>query len=183
MQRFQAAELADKYSCPNIGDLTAGLASCAVFSKLDLRKGYHQIPVRPADVKKTAIITPFGLYVFKRVPFGLRNAGQTFQRMMDRVLAGLDFCFVYLDDILIASPDHPQHAAHLQEVLSRLQLHGLVLNAEKCQLGVSEVDYLGHWVSATGIRPLADRTAAIKNFERPTTAKGLQTIPRHGKFL
>ena len=76
----------DKYSCPNIGDLTTYLASCVVFSKLDLWKRYYQIPVRPADVRKTAIIMPFGLYIFKRVPFSLRNTGHTFQRIMDRVL-------------------------------------------------------------------------------------------------
>ncbi len=165
----------DRYTCPNIGDLAASLAGCTVFSKLDLRKGYHQIPVRPADVRKTAIITPFGLYEFRRVAFGLRNAGQTFQRMMDQVLAGLDFCFVYLDDILVASSGHEQHVEHLELVLERLQSHGLVLNAEKCELGAAEVDYLGHRISAGGVRPLAAKTAAIKNFQRPTTARGLQT--------
>ncbi len=77
------------------------------------------------------------------------------------MLAGLDYCFVYLDDILVASRDHSQHVEHLKEVLSHLQAHGLVLNAEKCQLGVSEIDYQGHCIIATVIRPLADKVAAV----------------------
>jgi Reverse transcriptase (RNA-dependent DNA polymerase) len=165
----------DKYTCPNIGDLTARLAGCTVFSKLDLRKGYYQVPVRPEHVSKTAIITPFGLYEFLRMPFGLRNAGQTFQRMMDDVMAGLSFCFIYLDDVLVASPDHVAHVQHLREVLQRLQDHGLVINAEKCQFGVAEIDYLGHRISASGIRPLQDRLTAIRNYPQPKTVQQLQT--------
>ena len=104
----------DRYSCPNIGDLSAKLAGCHVFSKLDLRKGYHQVPVREADIHKTAVVTPFGLFEFLRMPFGLRNAGQTFQRMMDEILAGLDYCFVYYDDILVGSRSVEEHRIHLQ---------------------------------------------------------------------
>ena len=166
----------DLYTCPNIGDLTARLAGCRVFSKLDLRKGYHQIPVRAEDICKTAIITPFGLWEFRRLPFGLRNAGQAFQRMMDRILAGLDYAFVYLDDVLIASRTHEEHQQHLREVLERFRQHGLVLNAEKCQLGVAELDYLGHHVSASGIKPIMDKVAAIKKFPRPDTVRQLQTF-------
>ena len=87
----------------------------------------------------------------------------------------MDYCFVYLDDILVASRDHVQHVEHLKEILSRLKAQGLVLNAEKCQLGVSEIDYLGQCISPTGIRPLADRVAPIRRFERPATVRGLQT--------
>ena len=166
----------DLYTCPNIGDLTARLAGCKVFSKLDLRKGYHQVPVKKEDIPKTAIITPFGLFEFIRMPFGLRNAGQTFQRMMDSVLAELSFCFCYLDDVLVASPDHSSHQQHLNTVLQRLQQHGLVLNAEKCQLGVSELDYLGHHVSATGIRPIVSRVEVIEKFPKPRTVRQMQTF-------
>ena len=78
----------DLYTCPNIADLTSRLEGCTIFSKLDLRKGFHQIPVRPCDVHKTAIITPFGLWEFVLMPFGLWNAGQSFQQFMDEVLEG-----------------------------------------------------------------------------------------------
>ena len=173
-RRLNLQTKADRYTCPNMADLTARLAGCHVFTKLDLRKGYHQVPVRPADVHKTAITTPFGLFEFVRMPFGLRNAGQTFQRLMDEVLTGLSFVFVYLDDVLIASRDHTAHKEHLQQVLSIFRQHGLVLNGEKCVLGVSEVTYLGHEVSADGIKPLADRVEAVQTFPRPNTVKQLQ---------
>jgi hypothetical protein len=106
-RRLNVQTTPDRYTCPNIADLTARLAGCRVFTKLDLKKGYHQVPVHQDDICKTAIITPFGLFEYVRMPFGLRNAGQTFQRLMDKVLQGLDFVFIYLDDVLIASPDEP----------------------------------------------------------------------------
>ena len=84
-------------------DLSAHLSGKKVFSKLDLRKGYYQVPVAPKDIEKPAVITPFGLYEFLRMPFGLRNTGQSFQRLMDEVLLGIPHTFVYLDDILVAS--------------------------------------------------------------------------------
>ena len=103
---------------PNMADITSSLAGATVFSKLDLKKGYHQIPVHPSHIKKTAIITPFE---FVRMPFGLKNARMSFQRFIDKVLAGLPFVLVYLDDILVASPDRLSHAVHLRCVLERLR--------------------------------------------------------------
>jgi cleavage and polyadenylation specificity factor subunit 1 len=118
-----------------------------VFSKIDLRKGYYQITIciRPA------ICTPFGLFEFRRMPFGLRNAGNTFQRMIDRILAGLSFVYCYLDDIIIASRDQQEHLEHLREVFYRLRDAGLVINAEKCVFAETTIKFLGHKVSAAGI--------------------------------
>ena len=104
-RRLNIISETDCYPLPNMADITSSLAGARIFSKLDLKKGYHQIPVHPADVKKTAIITPFGLFEFIRMLFGLKNTGMTFQRFMDRALAGLPFILIYLDDILIASAD------------------------------------------------------------------------------
>jgi hypothetical protein len=166
----------DKYPLPNMADLAARLDGCRVFSKLDLLKGYLQVPVAAEDIAKTAIITPFGLFEFTRMPFGLRNVGMTFQRLMDSVLGGLPFAFVYLDDILVASTDEESHRRHLQVVFSVLQQNGLIINPEKCLLACSTVDFLGHRLSASGIGPLPSRVQAIAEFPRPATVKQLQAF-------
>jgi hypothetical protein len=111
--RLNLVTTPDSYPLPNIQDLSARLHGCSIFSKLDLCKGYYQIPVQEGDIHKTAVITPFGLWEFLRMPFGLCNAGQSFQRFMDEVLVGLDFAFCYLDDILIASSSEDEHLQHL----------------------------------------------------------------------
>ena len=137
----------DRYPVQNIQDLTARLAQCKVFSKVDLVRGYHQIPVNEDDIPKTAVITPFGLYEFLRMPFGLKNAKRAFQCLMDTVCSGLDFVFVYLNDILIASCNHSQHAKHLNFLFQRLRDHGFVVNPAKCVFGVKEIDFSGHHVT------------------------------------
>jgi hypothetical protein len=166
----------DKYPLPNMADLAARLDGCRVFSKLDLRKGYLQVPVAAADIAKTAIITPFGLFEFTRMPFGLRNAGMTFQWLMDSILSTLPFAFVYLDDILIVSTDKAAHWRHLEAVFSALQQNGLVINPDKCLLACNSVDFLGHRLSASGIGPLPARVQAIADFPRPVTVKQLQAF-------
>jgi hypothetical protein len=147
-----------------------------VFRKLDLRKGYYQIPVQPADVPKMAIIMPFSLWEFKRMPFGLKNAGQSSQRLMDWVGVGLDFVFIYMGDILVASADEQSHLSRLQQLLERLREYGLVLNVEKCQFGRSEVDFLGHCISAQRVEPLSSHLSAIQDFSKPADIKALQSL-------
>jgi transposase InsO family protein len=175
-RRLNLITAADKYPLPNMQDLSARLAGCRFFTKLDLQKGYLQVPVQPEDVPKTAVITPFGLFEFVRMPFGLKNAGMTFQRLMDSILNGLPFVFVYLDDILIASPCLESHRRHVAEVLNILSKYGLVINVGKCVFGQESVEFLGHRVSAAGVLPLADRVAAIKQFPSPNTVKELQSF-------
>ena len=131
-----------------------------MFTKLDLTKGYYQVPVAKGDIPKTAVITPFGLFEWIRMPFGLRNAGCTFQRMMDQILGDIPHCFVYVDDLLIASPDAESHLRHVRQVFDRLRLHGLSINPAKCEFAKPEVEYLGMRV--------------ISTFPHPVDKKGLQ---------
>lgn len=164
----------DHYPLPNIADITSFLHGAKVFSKLDLLKGYYQVPVHTPDIPKTAVTTPFGNFTFNYSCFGLRNAGATFQRMMDGILGELSFCVCYIDDILIYSSSEQEHLQHLSTVLDRLQRNGLIVRYDKCVFGVAEVDFLGHRLSPAGVSPLPDKVAAIKKFPTPTTVKALQ---------
>jgi len=164
----------DHYPLPNMADLTSNLHGAKVFSKLDLLKGYFQVPVYPEDIPKTAVITPFGTYTFNFSTFGLRNSGATFQRMMDGILGDLPFCACYVDDILIFSGDPNEHLQHLRVVLKRLHNNGLVVRQDKCQFGATSVEFLGHKISPTGVSPLPSKVDAVSRFPPPTTIKGLQ---------
>jgi Reverse transcriptase (RNA-dependent DNA polymerase) len=175
-RRLNLATKEDRYPLPNMGDLTSRLDGRSFFTELNLQKGYLQVPVTAADIVKTAIITQFWLFEFNRMPFGLHNAGMTFQRLMDKIFFDLPCIFVYLDDLLIASRTAEDHRQHVREVLTRLQDNGLRLNGKKCACGQRTVDFLGHRVSAAGISPLPDRMAALRSFSEPATIEQLQAF-------
>ena len=131
----------DHYSLPNISDFTSRILGSTVFSKLDLHKGYYQVPMNKDDIQVTDIVTLFGMFEFLRLPFGLRNAGNTFQRTMDQILGDPPLGFVYIDDIQIYSPDIDTHVQHLHQVFKQLCLYGLTISLPKCVFPVSELEF------------------------------------------
>ena len=126
------------------------------------------------SIAKTAIATSFGLWEFLRMPFGLKNAAQTFQRLMDSIFQHLDFVFVYLDDILVASKSPVEHCNRLRQIFTLLSSNGLIIQKSKCIFGVQELEYLGHLITVEGVRPLPSRIEVIRNFPTPDSRSSLQ---------
>ena len=168
-RRLNAITVPDKFPVPHLHDCSSNLRGKVIFSKLDLYQAYNQIPVAPEDIPKTAVITPFGLFEYKFMTFGLRNASQTFQRQIFRALGDLEFVFAFIDDILIASTSLEEHEAHLRIVLQRLKKFYLRLNVNKCEFGKQELEFLGFTINSEGCKPTLDKIQAIREFPRPNT--------------
>ncbi|GBG61258.1 hypothetical protein CBR_g19790 [Chara braunii] len=163
---------------PRIDDLLDRVQGCKYYSKIDLKSGYHQIAIRPEDQHKTTFQTRYGLYEFVVMPFGLCNAPGTFQHAMNRIFHDhLDkFVVVYLDDILIFSKYVEEHAQHVETVLSLLRQHKYKVNLEKCEFGRTKILYLGHEVSAEGIRSEDAKVASIRDWPRPQTVTEVRSF-------
>ena len=160
----------DAYPLPDIDNILSQLGNAKFFSALDLSSGFHQIPMNPESKKYTAFSAPQGHYHYNRMPFGLKNAPATFQRMMDTALRGLinRHCFVYLDDIIIFGQSIEEHNNNLAIVLQRLRELGLKIQPDKCEFLKPELEYLGHIVTAEGVKPNPRKIEAVKNFKIPT---------------
>src|SRR4051812_7242750 len=167
------ATIKNKYPLPRINDLYDQLAGSSVFSKMDLRLGYHQIKIPNEDFPKTAFTTRYGLYEFTVMSFRLTNAPATFSRLMDSIfMKYLDkFVVVYLDDILIYSKNEEEHAEHLRMVLMKLREHRLYAMFSKCEFCLPEVTYLGHVITAKGIDVNPESVQAVLDWTPPESVK------------
>src|SRR3954462_8215 len=172
------ATIKNKYPLPRINDLYDQLAGSAIFSKMDLRLGYHQIKIRNEDIPKMAFTTRYGIYEYTVMSFGLTNAPATFSRMMNSIfMEYLDkFVVVYLDDILIYSKNKEEHAEHLRLVLMKLREHRLYAKFSKCEFWLPEVTYLGHVISAKGIAVNPERVQAVLDWTPPESVKQVRSF-------
>uniref|UniRef100_A0A914WMU4 RNA-directed DNA polymerase n=1 Tax=Plectus sambesii TaxID=2011161 RepID=A0A914WMU4_9BILA len=160
----------DEHAIPTIDEIFTKMNGGEKFSNLDLADAYLQVELEEDSKDLLAINTPFGLYRYNRMPFGIASAPAIFQRIMDQLLADVPYCAAYLDDILISGRTEEEHIATLEQVLSRLQDAGLKCNREKCSFFKDEVKYLGHIISAEGKRPDPSKTSAILKMPAPTSA-------------
>ncbi|GFX48771.1 hypothetical protein TNCV_3479551 [Trichonephila clavipes] len=174
-RKLNEVTVSDTYPLPRMDDLLQEAKHTAYISTIDLKSGYHQVNVNPADRDKTAFVCPFGTYRFKRMPFGLKNAPATFQRLMDLFRRGLPV-LAYLDDIIIMSPTFEQRLADLEAVFKRLMDFKLRANSEKCQFSCSRVKYLGLWITPQGIEVDHEKTSAILGIPPPKNVKQLQSF-------
>lgn len=175
-RKINAITHKDAYPLPRIDDTLDTLSGAQWFSTLDLLSGYWQVEVAEEDKPKTAFATREGLYEFNVMPFGLCNAPATFQRLMDLVLAGVQWtqCLVYLDDVIVIGRDFEEHLHNLSVVLQKLKEAGLRLKPRKCSFCRESVSYLGHIVSREGVSTDPEKTAKVTSWPTPTSVQAVQ---------
>jgi hypothetical protein len=166
----------DAFPMPNVECAFANFAKAKIFSVLDLNSAYYQIPLSAKSRKATAFCTPFGLYEFNKLPMGISVGCQVLSRVVDSLLGDLKGKFVYnfMDDLVVYSSSFEEHLVHLREIFARLEKAGFTLNQEKLHLARQEITFLGHLVSAQGIRILPERVEAIRNFPSPRNLKAVR---------
>ena len=167
----------DAYPMPRIEELIDTIGPAQVISTLDLAKGYWQIPMDQGSKDKTAFTTPFGLYEFEVMPFGLHSAPATFQRMINHVLRDCwSFARAYIDDIVVFSGSWEEHLTHLHKVLHCLEVANLTIKMSKCQFGRVEVHYLGHVIGGGEVRPDPEKLSAVRDYPTPISKKQVRAF-------
>jgi hypothetical protein len=175
---LNAATIKNKYPLPRIDVLFDQLVGAKVFSKIDLRSGYHQIKIRASDIPKITFSTRYGLYVYLVMSFGLTNAPAYFMYLMNSVfMPELDkFVVVFIDDILVYSKNEDEHIEHLHIVLQRLRDHHLYAKLSKCDFWLREIKFLGHTISQDGISVDPEKVQEVMNWKPPTTVRQIRSL-------
>ena len=176
-RKLNAITQPDPYCMPLVEELIARVGEAKYLSKMDLSKGFYQVPLAEEDRENTAFVTTGGKFEFTRMPFGLRNALATFQRLVDRVLGGLEaFAAPYIDDIIIFSNDCKQHFGHIREVIGRLQQAGLTAMPAQCKWAKRTLEFLGHVVGYGLVSVPEAKVEALRNYKRPKTKAQLKSF-------
>lgn len=168
----------DKYPLPRIDEILDNLGKCQYFTCLDLAQGYHQMEMDPTSIEKTAFTTRQGHFEYTKMPFGLRNAPSSFQRLMNEVLRKhLDIrCFVYLDDIIIFSKSLQDHINDVKLIFTELEKANLKIQPDKSEFLTKKVEFLGHVITTQGITPNPDKIISIQNYPIPTNVKEIKSF-------
>ena len=177
-----------KFTWPmlKVEDIFSKLNGATYFTTLDLRTGYHHMPLDKPSIPKTAFNSPFGKYEYVKVPFGLAQAPAYFQERMNGILKDFNFAIAYLDDIIIFCKTPKEHLLHIRMVFEKLKSANLSTKKSKCSFFSKEIQYLGHILSATGIRSIPAKTHVIQHMQPPTTPKQVRAflgLVRYRKFI
>lgn len=177
-RKLNSVTVGDSYPMPRIDELLHVAKRIPFMTTIDLRSGYWQVSVKDSDRDKTAFTTPFGTFRFKRMPFGLKNSGATFQRLMDRFRAGLKdvTAFAYIDDLIVLSTNFERHVSDVIEVFDRLRKFSLRAKREKCVFACAQVRFLGHILTVDGIRADPQKISAVVDMKPPRNLKQLLTF-------
>ena len=162
---------------PRVEEVLERVGKSRVISKINLTKGYYQVPMHPEDIEKTAFICHEGKYEFLRMPFGVRNAPAVFQELMQKLFRGCQsFCSPYMDDLVIYSESWGEHVHHVRRVLTCLREAGLTANPAKCHWGGTRMEFLGHLVGEGTMSIPQHRVQALASYTKPSTKKGLRSF-------
>jgi hypothetical protein len=176
-RKLNTVSKSDSYPMPRVDELIDRLGGTEYISTIDLTKGYWQVPMAKCSRDKTAFATPFGLYQFRVMPFGLSGAPASFQRMMNGLTQGCEqFAAAYLDDLIVYSNTWDEHLHHLEEILERLKQANLTAKPEKCQFGRRSCVYLGHIVGSGTVKPEVTKLDAVRSFPQPTSKKEVRAF-------
>jgi hypothetical protein len=177
-RRLNQTVVFDAEPMPDIDYLLSKLGEAKYLSKIDLSKGYWQVPMEEVDKPKTAFTTPQGQFQWRVMPFGLKTAGATFSRMMRKLLQPLNMPEVdnFMDDVLIATKTKERHLQCLEAVFNRLEEVALAARPSKWFLGFKQLEYLGYMLGQGTVRPVEDKMAKIRDAPRPTTKKQIRSF-------
>ncbi|CAB4420776.1 unnamed protein product [Rhizophagus irregularis] len=177
-RKLNAVTKSDAYPLPRIDELLDKYRTAKWFTSIDLAAGFHQVEMIEEDKEKTAFICSQGLYEYNVMPFGLKNAPGTFQRLMDKVLKEYigEFVVVYIDDIMIYSKNFEEHLQHIEKVLRKMRETNLTLKLKKCKFGERNIEFLGHIVGKDGLQPDVKKVETINKIKPPQTIREVRSF-------
>ena len=177
-RKLNEKTIEDKYPIPRIEEILDNLGKSSYFTTLDLAQGFHQIELHPNSIEKTGFSVNNGHYEYVRMPFGLKNAPSTFQRVMDNIFREFinKFVFIYMDDLIIFSKSLNEHIQHLTLIFKKLREFNLKIQPDKSEFLRKDVEFLGHIITPSGIKPNPSKLKAIEKFPIPKTPKEIKSF-------